>query len=209
MRRSRPGPPSSMTAMFGERPCSGAAPKSWPGTLAGQKPAASPHRWPPERPGTWEGAAPYTVAQTGTASGAVGDDGSTSCRTGYGPRTKHDSPATGVDAGRRGRPMTGRSGPTGTTSSRSPRRPRPLSNWGLTAWPRVEGAAGADAHPDVDGTDATASFEHYECSPSADRPTDPTVLWPPVHTHIRETGEDETFHDPGPATGCGSRPPTP
>jgi hypothetical protein len=76
--------------------------------------------------------------------------------------------------------------------------PDTLSNLGpLTALAGVwQGAAGADAHPDVDGTERNSFVEHYELQP-IDRQTNGPQLFYGLryHTHIVKPGEDETFHD--------------
>jgi hypothetical protein len=76
--------------------------------------------------------------------------------------------------------------------------PDTLANLGpLTALAGVwEGTAGADAHPDVDGTEANTFVERYELQP-IDRQTNGPQLFYGLryHTHIVKPGEDETFHD--------------
>ena len=59
-----------------------------------------------------------------------------------------------------------------------------------------EGTSGADAHPDVDGTERNDFVEHYELQP-IDRQTNGPQLFYGLryHTHIVKPGEDETFHD--------------
>ncbi len=59
-----------------------------------------------------------------------------------------------------------------------------------------EGTAGADAHPDAEGTERNAFVEHYELQP-IDRQTNGPQLFYGLryHTHIVKPGETETFHD--------------
>ena len=76
--------------------------------------------------------------------------------------------------------------------------PDTLSNLGpLTALAGVwQGTGGADAHPDVDGTERNTYVERYELQP-IDRQTNGPQLFYGLryHTHIVKPGEDETFHD--------------
>ena len=76
--------------------------------------------------------------------------------------------------------------------------PDTLANLGpLTALAGIwEGTAGADAHPDVAGTEANTFVERYELQP-IDRQTNGPQLFYGLryHTHIVKPGEDETFHD--------------
>ena len=76
--------------------------------------------------------------------------------------------------------------------------PDTLSNLGpLTALAGVwQGTGGADAHPDVDGTERNDFVEHYELQP-IDRQTNGPQLFYGLryHTHIVKPGDDETFHD--------------
>jgi hypothetical protein len=76
--------------------------------------------------------------------------------------------------------------------------PDTLSNLGpLTALAGIwEGTAGADQHPDADGTERDAFIERYECQP-IDRQTNGPQLFYGLryHTHIVKPGEVETFHD--------------
>jgi hypothetical protein len=76
--------------------------------------------------------------------------------------------------------------------------PDTLANLGpLTALAGVwQGANGADAHPDVSGTERNAFVERYELQP-IDRQTNGPQLFYGLryHTHIVKPGEAETFHD--------------
>ena len=76
--------------------------------------------------------------------------------------------------------------------------PDTLSNLGpLAALAGIwEGTAGADQHPDADGTERNAFVERYECQP-IDRQTNGPQLFYGLryHTHIVKPGEVETFHD--------------
>jgi hypothetical protein len=76
--------------------------------------------------------------------------------------------------------------------------PDTLANLGpLTALAGVwRGTNGADAHPDVVGTERNAYVERYELQP-IDRQTNGPQLFYGLryHTHIVKPGEAETFHD--------------
>ncbi len=76
--------------------------------------------------------------------------------------------------------------------------PDTLANLGpLTALAGIwRGTNGADAHPDVDGTERNDFVERYELQP-IDRQTNGPQLFYGLryHTHIVKPGEAETFHD--------------
>jgi len=76
--------------------------------------------------------------------------------------------------------------------------PDTLANLGpLTAMAGVwEGTSGADAHPDLGGTERNSFVERYELQP-IDRQTNGPQLFYGLryHTHIVKPGEAETFHD--------------
>jgi hypothetical protein len=76
--------------------------------------------------------------------------------------------------------------------------PDTLSNLGpLTALAGVwQGTGGADAHPDVDGTERNTYVERYELQPIDRQTNGPQLLYGlRYHTHIVKPGEAETFHD--------------
>lgn len=59
-----------------------------------------------------------------------------------------------------------------------------------------EGTAGADQHPEADGTGRDAFDEHYELHPIDPQANGPQLLYGlRYHTHIVRPGDPETFHD--------------